>query len=111
MPYVGISALRRYSPSVAPVLITGATITPGNICFVSDSTAFITSARSDDGLLGLASPTNDTLIWGSASTSTSLSFTDVGDTPGRMRQFTFAPAICGSALFAWPPCRRVATQV
>ena len=28
-----------------------------------------------------------------------------------MRQFTLACAICGSALFAWPASRRVATQV
>src|SRR5262245_24075053 len=91
--------------------MTGTTTTPGNICLVSDSTAFITSGRSGDGWLGLASPTNDTVIFGLASTSTSLSLTDAGDTPGRRRQFTLAPAICGSALFACPPCRRVATQV
>ena len=28
-----------------------------------------------------------------------------------MRQFTFACAVCGKALLAWPPLRRVATQV
>ena len=71
----------------------------------------MTSGRSGDGLLGCASSTNATVIFGSASTSTSLSFTDAGDTPGRMRQFTFAVASCGSALFAWPPSSRVATQV
>ena len=93
------------------MLITGTTTTPGNISLVSDSTAFITSGRSGDGLLGVASPTNDTLIFGSASTSTSLSRTDAGETPGRMRQLTFASASCGSALLAWPPASRVATQV
>lgn len=28
-----------------------------------------------------------------------------------MRQLMFAPARCGSALFAWPPSSSVATQV
>src|SRR2546422_726075 len=85
--------------------------TPGNICLVSDSTAFMTSGRSGDGLLGFASPTNEILICGSATISMSLSRTDAGDTPGRMRQLTFAVASCGSALLAWPPARRVATHV
>ena len=31
--------------------------------------------------------------------------------PGRMRQLTVARASCGSALSAWPPSSRVATQV
>ena len=30
---------------------------------------------------------------------------------GTMRQFTFAVAVWGSALYAWPPDNRVATQV
>src|SRR5262249_7775694 len=111
MPYVGISPLRRKSPSVAPVLITGTTMAPGNISLVSDSTAAMTSGRSGDGLLGLASPTNDTVIFGSASTSTSASRTECGGTPGRMRQFTLAVASCGNALVAWPPDNIVATQV
>jgi hypothetical protein len=91
--------------------MTGTTTAPGYISLVSDSTTFITSGRSGDGLLGLASPTNEILICGSATISISLSRTDAGDTPGRMRQFTFAVASCGSALLAWPPARRVATQV
>src|SRR5262249_47240507 len=101
----------RKRPSVAPVLITGTTIAPGNISFVSDSTTVITSGRRGDGLLGLASPTNDTLIFGSASTPTSVSRTEFGETPGRIRQFTLAVASCGRALVAWPPDSIVATQV
>src|SRR3954469_6820672 len=104
-------ALRRYRPSVAPVLITGTTTTPGNIALVNDSTLFMTSGRSGDGGLGLASLSNVTTTFGSAIVSTMVLRTDSGATPGRMRQFTLAVAICGSALFAWPPASRVATQV
>src|SRR5262245_300438 len=71
----------------------------------------MTSGRSGDGLLGVAAPTNEILICGSATISTSLSRTAFGDTPGRMRQLTLAVASCGSALLAWPPASRVATQV
>src|SRR5262245_34328945 len=84
---------------------------PGKSCFVRDSTALMTSGRSGDGLLGVAGLTTDTLICESASTSTSLSRTDAGDTPGRMRQLTLAVASCGSAFGAWPPASRVATHV
>ena len=87
---------------MAPVLITGTTTTPGNISFVSDSTTPITSGRSGDGLLGVASPTNETETFGSATTWMSVSLMDSGGTPGRMRQLTLAVASCGSALFAWP---------
>src|SRR4051812_45060184 len=100
-----------YSPSVAPVLITGTTIAPGYSSFVSDSTSVMTSGRSGDGLLGCASLTKATVTLGSATISVSFAFTAAGDTPGRMRQFTFALAICGSALVAWPPSSLVATQV
>src|SRR5262245_46982552 len=91
--------------------MTGTTTAPGYICFVSDSTAVMTSARSGAGGLGLAWPTNDTLIFGSARTSASLSFTEFGDMPGRIRQLTFALASCGSAFLACPPSSIVATHV
>src|SRR3954452_16880519 len=98
-------------PSVAPVLITGKTIAPGYICLVRDSTTDIRSGRSGEDLLGCASFTKATEIFGSASTSVSLAFTAVGATPGRIRQFTLALAICGSALVACPPSSFVATHV
>src|SRR3954465_6814580 len=91
--------------------MTGPTTAPGYISLVSDSTRFITSGRSGDGLLGCASSTNSTLTFGSATISISFALTDAGDTPGRMRQLTLALAICGSALVAWPPSSFVATQV
>ena len=92
--------------------MTGTTTTPGNISFVSDSTTAMTSGRSGDGLLGVASPTNDTATFGSAKTSTSVVLDrlrrharqDRGSSRSRV-------AICGSALLAWPPASRVATHV
>ena len=96
---------------MAPVLITGTTTAPGNISLVSDSTAVITFGRSGDGLLGCASSTNATVIFGSFRIPISVSFTATGETPGRMRQFTLALAICGSAFIACPPSSFVGTQV
>ena len=96
---------------MAPVLITGTTMTPGNISFVSPSTAVMTSGRSAAGWLGCASPTSETVIFGSASVSTIVCLTESTLTPGRMRQLTLAVASCGRALLAWPPSSRVATQV
>src|SRR4051812_36809111 len=109
-PYVGMPALRRYSPSVAPVAITGTTTTPGHIASVIDSIGRISSGNSGEGALGFASSMNDTATLGSATTSASFSLTAAGDSPGRIRQFTVAVAVCGSALLAWPPSTRVATQ-
>src|SRR5437868_11297144 len=94
-------ALRRYRPSVAPVLITGTTITPGNIVLVMDSSGFMIAGVSGDGWLGLASSTNDTVTLGSAITSSSFFLMFAGASPGRMRQVTLARASCGSAFVAW----------
>ena len=58
-PKVGMPALRRKRPSVAPVLITGTTGTPGNIDFTMVSVGVITSSRSTAGLLGVASSTSE----------------------------------------------------
>src|SRR5580765_3628459 len=91
--------------------MTGTTTTPGNIALVIDSTAAITSGLSADGLLGVASPINDTATFGSAAISTSFALIDSAATPGRMRQLTLAVASCGRALLACPPASRVATQV
>ena len=40
-----------------------------------------------------------------------VSTTSSGRSSGSIRQFTLAAAVCGSALLAWPPSSRVATQV
>ena len=72
----------------------------------------MTSGRSGDGLLGcrLADERHRDLRIGEHFDQR-VACTDSGDTPGRMRQFTFARAICGSALLAWPPSSSVATHV
>src|SRR5262249_19942958 len=103
--------LRRYRPSVAPVLITGTTTTDGHIALVTDSIGPITGGVSGEAALGFASSTNATETLGSANTDSSLVLTLAGDSPGRMRQLTFAEASCGSALVACPLCSIVATQV
>src|SRR5437870_13176565 len=104
-------AFRRYEPSVAPVDITGTTGTPGHIWFVSCSIAASTSARIGDGLLAVASPIGVTEILESSKTRISVDLTSAGDSPGSNRQFTMARAVCGNALSACPPSRRVATHV
>src|ERR1700730_639705 len=106
-----LPAFRRYSPSVAPVPIVGTTMTPGHIALVIDSSGCITCGWSGDGWLGLASSTNDTVTFGSATRSASFCLIEAGASPGRMRQFTFADASCGRALVAWPPESIVATHV
>src|SRR2546426_878155 len=96
---------------VAPVPMAGTTMTPGHIVLVIASIACTTSGLSGDGALAFASSTKETAMLGSARTSTSFCLIAAGASSGRMRQLTFAAAVCGNALFACPPSRRVATQV
>src|SRR5881398_139861 len=96
-------AFRRYNPSVAPVPIIGTTTTPGHIVFVVDSIAPITSGVNGDGGLGLAWSTKATVMFGSANTVVNVSLTAAGGSTGRIRQLTFAVAVCGSAFGACPP--------
>src|SRR2546427_761153 len=70
-----------------------------------------TSARMGDGLLDIASPIGVTEILGSSKTRISVDRTSPGESAGNRRQFTIARAVCGNALSACPPSRRVATQV
>src|SRR6202041_3440371 len=51
------------------------------------------------------------LIWGSATSSASLSCTAWALVPGKMRQLTLALTCWGRALVAWPPLIKVTTQV
>src|SRR5262245_1051882 len=104
-------ALRRYNPSVAPVLMTGTTTTVGQSALVTDSIGPMTGGLSGEAGLGVASLTKLTVTFGSATTDSSFAFTLAGNSPGRMRQLTLAAATCGSALVAWPPSSIVATQV
>src|SRR5262245_21829759 len=104
-------ALRRYRLSVAPVLITGTTGTPGHIAAVIASTGRITSAVSGDGGLGFASRTGAMVIRPSLTTLTRVSRVRSAVSVGRMRQLTVARAVCGKAFSACPASIIVATQV
>src|SRR5262245_8846581 len=104
-------ALRRNRPSVAPVDIEGTTGTPVHISVVIRSIALKISGFSGDGTLAVALSNAETEIFESARTRISADRTSTGDSPGRIRQFTIARAVCGRAFSACPASRRVATQV
>src|SRR5262249_31676059 len=98
-------------PSVAPVDMTGTTGTPGHMSVVARSTAAMISGFSGEGSLAAASSIGATEIFESAITRTKVERTSAGDSTGRIQQLTTGHAVCGSALSACPPSRRVATQV
>src|SRR5258706_14918630 len=59
MPYVGMPAIRRYLPSVAPVDIVGTMGTPGHIVARVRSRALVTSGSNGGGgtvTIGMACP-------------------------------------------------------
>jgi len=100
---LGYFVVDNLPPSLMPKMVELAVV-PGqeikHIALVVDSIAVITSGVSGDGALGVALSTNVTLIFRSASVSSIFCFTASGASPGRMRQFTLARAVCGSALLA-----------
>ena len=91
--------------------MTGITGTPGHICSVTRSMGPITSGRSGEGALGLASASGVTPMPSSASTRTRVVRVSSEESPGSIRQFTLARAVWGSAFKACPPWSIVATQV
>jgi len=108
--------------SDAPVSISGKTGIPGHISPATCLNGCITSCRTGGGGSALVSgasasafpvfgSTYATLTFGSPKMRTNSCRTSSRECPGSIRQFTFACAVCGSALFACPPFRRVATQV
>ena len=103
-------AERRYCESVAPVAMVGTTGTPGHSPRVTVSTALMSSGVSGDGGLGKNLPVGVTVISSFARRATSC-----WRTSSRLvRQHAAVhdgAAVCGSALSAWPPSSRVATQV
>src|SRR5208337_1653386 len=120
MPYVGMPAMRRYLPSVAPVDIEGTTGSPGHIAAsVRFNVSFNSGKRGDGGTatMGMSFPsevfsgTKVILSLGSATTRSNVLRTSSGSSPGNTRQLTLARAVCGRALGAWPPDSMVATQV
>src|SRR5882757_236233 len=102
----------RKMPSVAPVDMVGTSGTPGKY-FATNLSAGPTIFGSSGGGMatGRIGGTGVTLTPGSPMTFTSVAWTASTVSPGNIRQFTFALARCGSALLAWPPSNRVATQV
>ena len=103
---------RRYLLSVAPVPIVGITATFGpKTSRVTFSIGPMTSGESGDGAACSIAGPRETLTPVSLIAVMSCARTSAGSWPGAMRQFTFAVAVCGSALRAWPPLSIVATQV
>src|SRR6266545_3550728 len=89
----------------------GTTAAPGHIAAVMLSTGSSTSGTSGDGGDGFGSENTLTCTAVSATSRRMVSTTSSGRSSGSIRQFTFAAANCGSALYAWPPSSRVGTQV
>ena len=104
-------ALRRNRPSVAPADIVGTAGMPGQNFGVSFSIAASSSGFIADGSLGVLVSARVTVSLGSANAVSSAFPTSSLLWPGTIRQLTMARASWGSALSAWPPSSRVATQV
>src|SRR5277367_4322603 len=120
IPYVGIPAIRKIFPSLAPVDIVGTQGTPGHSTANVFSSAAVTSGNNGDAgtfTTGITVPsaafcsTKSTVTLGSATTLIKVWCTCSGSSPGKIRQFTLARAVCGNALAACPPFNMVATQV
>src|SRR5580704_8204845 len=98
--------------SVAPISSCGITGTPGQRLAVSATIGFmIASVSGGATLASLRAAWAVILIWGSATSSASLSCTASALVPGKMRQLTLALTCWGRALVAWPPFISVTTQV
>ena len=92
-------------------LMYGAIGTLPHIALTDASTALKTSGRSGDAGLGRAVSTGARWTEVSLIARTNARSTPPGSSPGSMRQFTNARAVCGSAFGAWPPSSIVATHV
>src|SRR5882757_7840570 len=121
IPYVGRPASEVYLPSDAPVSMTGTTGTPGHISATTLVKGCMTSGFKsvggtalDVGAVSLTSPlsfTYRTVTLGSWMILINCCRISSRELLGRIRQFTLADAVCGKALLACPPLRRVGTQV
>ena len=89
-PYTGMPALRRYKPSVAPVLIVGITGNPGHISLVIDPIADKSSGVNGDGTDGVAGATLVILILLLSMMLVRVFSTSSTDSPGRTRQLIVA---------------------
>ena len=90
---MGIPAFRKYSPSVAPVDMTGMTGMPGHISLVTFSSAAMTSGRNGEASLCGASPIGETEIAGSSNTFINVARTKSDESPGKSRQLMIARAV------------------
>src|SRR5258708_40248380 len=104
-------AARSALPSVAPVDIEGAAITPGQSESVIRTICFIRSGRNRDPGMAAADRVDLTVTFSSATTPFKVFSTKSGESSGMTRQFTVAAASCGNAFDACPPSSIVATQV
>src|SRR5690242_783450 len=102
----------RKIPSLAPVDMDGTKGTPGKYFFSTASAGPITLGSSVGGLAsGRIGGTGVMVILESPMTLAKAARVPSTVSPGKMRQLILAPARWGSALLAWPPSNRVATQV
>src|ERR1700759_828784 len=91
----------RNIPSVAPVDIDGINGTPGKYFSTSFSAGPKMAGSSGGGTaIGRIGATGVILTPGSAIAATRAACVPSTDSPGKMRQLTFAVARCGNALLA-----------
>src|SRR2546430_17299758 len=102
-------ALRRYSPSVAPVSITGTT-GMFQSRFVTRSLGSVMAGVSGDGGLGIAAVTTLTLTAVSATTLLNVFCTSSHGAPASIRQLTDPDPVSGNAFPAYPPNHPVPTR-
>src|ERR1700689_4533842 len=102
----------RKIPSVVPVDMVGTTGTPGKYLADSFSAGPVILGSSGGGTAsGRPGGNIVTVTPASPITVSRVALVPSTVSPGKIRQLTFAAARCGSALVAWPPSSKVATQV
>src|SRR5262245_57439053 len=79
--------------------------------FTDASIAANRSGRSGEGGLGITGATGATSTDSSLITRRIVFSTWTGSSPGSIRQFTVAVAVCGNACSAWPAASSVGTHV
>ena len=85
--------------------------TPGHSSAASRATACITSGCGGEGGAAIGRPLGVIVTLSSAMTRARMRAVSSTGSSGRMRQFTVARAICGSAFSTVPASSSVATQV
>src|SRR5205823_12532180 len=99
-----------YTPSVAPVSMTGTT-GMFQSRLVTRSTGSMISGVSGDAGLGIAGVTTESTTALSLTTRCNVAATSSAGVPGSIRQLIVADAVCGNAFSACPPASSVATHV